>query len=200
MYLPARLFSLLFFNSLDMPSLIAFLFRLNISDTIKTINARPKDVIILLDGDDWFANNLTLTHLNSYYNDEECWMTYGSYVMHPHAVRGPEPSPYPNHVIEQNTYRQDQWRASHLRTFRKDLWDKIDNEDLKDANGNYYKMTYDQAIMLPLLEMSGHRCKFIPEIMHVYNKENPLNVDKVNTQEQVRIANEIRSKNPYKRL
>ena len=141
-----------------------------------------------------------MTHLNSYYNDEECWMTYGSYVMHPHAVIGPEPSPYPNHVIEQNTYRQDQWRASHLRTFRKDLWDKIDNEDLKDANGNYYKMTYDQAIMLPLLEMSGHRCKFIPEIMHVYNKENPLNVDKVNTQEQVRIANEIRSKNPYKRL
>jgi hypothetical protein len=61
-------------------------------------------------------------------------------------------------------------------------------------------MAYDQAIMLPLLEMAGDRCKYIPEILHVYNKENPLNVDKIKTQEQVRTAQEIRSKKPYERL
>ena len=61
-------------------------------------------------------------------------------------------------------------------------------------------MAYDQAIMLPLLEMSGPRCKYISEILHVYNKENPLNVDKIKTQEQVRTAQEIRNKKPYERL
>ena len=61
-------------------------------------------------------------------------------------------------------------------------------------------MAYDQAIMLPLLEMSSTRHKYIPEILHVYNKENPLNVDKIKTQEQVRTAQEIRDKKPYERL
>ena len=80
------------------------------------------------------------------------------------------------------------------------MWDRIDHKDLQDASGEYYKMAYDQAIMLPLLEMSAGRYGYIPEILHVYNKENPLNVDKIKTQEQVRTAQEIRSKKPYERL
>jgi hypothetical protein len=172
----------------------------NIVRSIKLSKAAKNDVIILLDGDDWFSSSLSLTHLNHYYSSDDCWMTYGSYIMHPHGIMGPEPSEYPKEIVENNLYRQDQWRASHLRTFRKHLWDHVDESDLKDSDENYYEMTYDQAIMLPLLEMSGPRSKYIPEIMHVYNKENPLNVDKIRTQEQVRTAQEIRSKKPYERL
>ena len=127
-------------------------------------------------------------------------MTYGSYVMHPYGVKGPEPSAYPQDIIDNNTYRKDAWRASHLRTFRKKVWDKIDKKDLQDTNGNFYKMAYDQAIMLPLIEMSGDRCKYLEDILHVYNKENPLNVDKIKAQEQVKTAKEIRAKKSYERL
>ena len=172
----------------------------NIAKVIEMSGAERDDAIILLDGDDWFASGSTLSHLNRYYENKECWMTYGSYSMHPYGVVGSEPSEYPKEVIDNNLYRQDKWRASHLRTFRRHLWDKIDHKDLQDANGEYYKMAYDQAIMLPLLEMSAGRYKYIPEILHVYNKENPLNVDKIKTQEQVRTAQEIRSKKPYERL
>jgi hypothetical protein len=172
----------------------------NIAKAIETSGAESDDVIILLDGDDWFASGLTLSHLNRYYENKECWMTYGSYSMHPYGVIGSEPSEYPQEVIDNNLYRQDKWRASHLRTFRRHLWDRIDHRDLQDASGEYYKMAYDQAIMLPLLEMSAGRHKYIPEILHVYNKENPLNVDKIKTQEQVRTAQEIRDKKPYERL
>ena len=172
----------------------------NIAKAIEDSNASKDDVIILLDGDDWFSSGLSLAHLNSHYCSADCWLTYGSYVMHPYGIFGPEPSKYPEEIIENNLYRQDQWRASHLRTFRKHLWDKIDHKDLQDSNGEYYKMAYDQAIMLPLLEMSGPRSEYIPEVLHVYNKENPLNVDKVKTQEQVRTAQEIRSKKSYERL
>tara|TARA_B100000900_G_C20434121_1_gene656241 strand:- start:537 stop:920 length:384 start_codon:yes stop_codon:yes gene_type:complete len=127
-------------------------------------------------------------------------MTYGSYVMHPYGVKGPEPSAYSQDVIDNNTYRKDAWRASHLRTFRKKVWDRINKEDLQDADGNFYKMAYDQAIMLPLIEMSGDRCKYLADVLHVYNKENPLNVDKIKAQEQIKTAKEIRSKKPYERL
>ena len=54
--------------------------------------------------------------------------------------------------------------------------------------------------MLPLLEMSGHKAKYVSDILHVYNKENPLNVDKIKTQQQVNTAREIRNKKPYKRV
>ena len=141
-----------------------------------------------------------LSHLNKFYNDKDCWITYGSYVLHPYGVRGPEPSEYPETVVDNNTYRKDVWRASHLRTFRKKVWDKIEHDDLKDTDGDYYKVAYDQAIMLPLLEMSGPRSYYVPEILHVYNKINPLNVDKVYTKQQVETANKIRQQKSYERL
>ena len=103
-------------------------------------------------------------------------------------------------MIKDNSYREDQWRASHLRTFKHKLWRQIKHEDLKDASGNYYEMTYDQAIMLPLLEMAQERAKFIPEVLYVYNKENPLNVDKIKAKKQFELAQEIRGKQPYERI
>ena len=81
-------------------------------------------------------------------------------------------------VIESNSFRKDKWRASHLRTFKYKLWKNLDKNDLKDGE-KYYEMTYDQAIMLPLLEMASERSKYIPQILYVYNKDNPLNVDKI---------------------
>ena len=56
------------------------------------------------------------------------------------------------------------------------------------------------AIMLPLLEMAGHKCRFISDILYVYNKENPLNVDKIKAEKQYALAQKIRGMTPYGRL
>ena len=80
------------------------------------------------------------------------------------------------------------------------LWKHLDVKDLQDDNGSYYKMTYDQAIMLPLLEMAGNRSKYINDIMHVYNKQNPLSVDNIKAQEQHQLMLDIRNKKSYSRL
>ena len=172
----------------------------NIADTINSIeDISDDDIIILLDGDDWLPSNKVLSHLEKVYSDSDCLMTYGSYVYSPNGQKGVEPSEYPTDVIENNTYRTDQWRASHLRTFKHKVWKEINQDDLKNEDG-YYKVAYDQAIMLPLLEMCGPRAQYIPEIMHVYNRINPLNVDKTKQQEQFQTAQEIRLKEPYQRL
>ena len=157
-------------------------------------------MVILLDGDDWFSSRNTLSRLSTEYMNEDCLLTYGSYVYFPMGTRGVEPSTYPDDVVKNNTFRKDQWRASHLRTFKYNLWKHLDHKDLKDEEGNYFKMTYDQAIMLPLLEMVGERASYIPDILHVYNKENPLNIDKNKGKEQYELALKIRSKPSYARL
>ena len=87
--------------------------------------------------------------------------------------------------------------ASHLRTFKYGLWQRIDDADLRDDSGEYYDVAYDQAIMLPLLELSGGRISYIDSILHVYNKENPLNVDKNKAQKQSNTAEKIRKKPKY---
>jgi hypothetical protein len=171
----------------------------NIVEAIDMFDCEEEDIIILLDGDDWLASKDTLNKLVEAYDDDTL-MTYGSYVFNPFGIKGPEPSQYPLNVIENNLFREDNWRASHLRTFKYKLWKNIDLKDLKDKNGNYYEMAYDQAIMLPLLEMSAERSKYIPEILHVYNKQNPLNVDKIKTQQQVATAKEIREKKRYNKI
>lgn len=172
----------------------------NIAHALNQDKCDPEDVVILLDGDDWFASSKSLSRLSLAYEDGKCVLTYGSYIYHPMGVRGVEPSEYPPEVVKNNAYRQDKWRASHLRTFKHKLWELLSHKDLKDDGGEYYKMTYDQAIMLPLLEMAAERAKYIPELLHVYNKENPLNVDKIKAQQQYALAQTIREKQKYERL
>jgi hypothetical protein len=87
-----------------------------------------------------------------------------------------------------------------LRTFKYKLWKNIDHKDLKDDGGKYYTMAYDQALMLPLLEMAGDRSRYIWDLLHVYNKDNPISVDKIKAEQQLATAQEIRRKKPYRRL
>ena len=116
------------------------------------------------------------------------------------GTKGVEPSEYPKSVIDNNDYRNDEWRASHLRTFKALLWDKIDKKDLMDDDGEYYKMTYDQAMMLPILEMVGPLARYVPEVLHVYNRSNPLNVDKIKQAQQYTTKQRIRRKKKYSRI
>ena len=103
-------------------------------------------------------------------------------------------------IGDNNTFREDNWRASHLRTFKQLLWNLINMEDLQDDGGEYYKTAYDQALMLPMLEMAGNKIKYVSKILHVYNRMNPNNVDKIKQQEQHATSQKIRSQEKYKRL
>ena len=172
----------------------------NIVRAIDGLDCEDEDIIVLMDGDDWFASTTVLEKLNEVYSDRNCLMTYGSYCYYPSGQRGVEPSRYSDEVVENNTYREDQWRASHLRTFKYKLWKNLKKEDLQDNDGNYYPMAYDQAIMLPLLEMAGERTKYIDDIMYVYNRVNPNNIDKNKAQKQYAIAQEVRKKDKYQRI
>ena len=172
----------------------------NIHDTIKCSEADDNDVIILLDGDDWLSGPNVLSKLDEVYESSDCLLTYGSYVFYPFGTRGVEPSEYSKEVIENNQFREDKWRASHLRSFKHLLWKNLNKKDLKYKNGKFFKMTYDQAIMLPMLEMAADRIRYIDDILYVYNKDNPLNIDKSKAQEQYKLSLEIRNKKKYKKI
>jgi glycosyltransferase involved in cell wall biosynthesis len=172
----------------------------NIYDAIKISKPSDEDIIVTVDGDDWLSNKDVLSHLNEIYKKDDCWLTYGSYAEYPNNVRGKFAKQIPHRVIESNTYRNHEWCTSHLRTFKAHLWNKIKREDLIDSEGNFYRMTWDLAFMFPMLEMSGHRSKYIEKILYVYNVDNPINDHKVDNSYQRQLEIEIRKKTKYEKI
>lgn len=169
----------------------------NIYNAIQFSNPNDEDVIVTLDGDDWFASKKTLDILKQNYDNFGCWMTYGSYVEYPTKNVGKFSKQIPQFVINNNSYREHEWCSSHLRTFKYKLWNKIEKQDLLDQDGKFYRMTWDLAIMFPMLEMCGNKAKYIKEVLYIYNLTNPINDHKVDSSLQARIEKEIRGKNKY---
>jgi len=171
-----------------------------LGSTINGINsAEPakEDVIVILDGDDWLFDENALLELNNTYQDSNCLMTYGSYVEFPSENRGIFCNQIPSNVIENNLYREYQFMASHLKSFKFKLWQKIKFSDLLDYEDSPYPMAGDIAYAFPLLEMAGERAKFIEKILYVYNSYNPLNEHKTDHDLQLSIEQEIRNKPKY---
>ena len=170
----------------------------NIYEGIQFLNPEPDDIIITIDGDDWLASPDSLEIVNRYYlQSPETLITYGTYIEIPSGIRPFNVTAYSKEVIESRTFRQDIWRASHLRTFKYKLWKSINIEDLKDSSGNFYRMAWDLAFMFPMLEMAGNRIKFIQEILYCYNVSNPMNDHKVDHSLQLKLEREIRSRGRY---
>jgi hypothetical protein len=61
-------------------------------------------------------------------------------------------------------------------------------------------MAGDLPVVFPMLEMCGDKSHYIKEAIHVYNRSNPLNEDKVDHQLQYSIDREVRTKQKYKLL
>lgn len=148
------------------------------------------EIILTLDGDDWFPHDNVLGRLREVYTERDVWMTYGQYKNSTDGGVGVA-QPYPQHIVEHNGFRSYHWGASHLRTFYAWLFKKIKKEDLQQ-NGQFFSMTWDFAMMFPMLEMSGPHSQFLSDILYVYNLENPINDHKVNRQLQQNLDSYIR--------
>lgn len=173
----------------------------NIEDTLKEISPNDDDIIVILDGDDWLASSGVFSYLNDVYNKENCWMTYGSYVEYPSNQKGIFAQQIPQEVIDSNSYRDSQWMSSHLRTFRYKLWKHIDPADfIYSRSGNTFRAAWDLAFVFPMLEMCGEKAKYIEDILYVYNRDNPLNEDKVDHPTQLAEEAEVRGKVKYSKL
>ena len=160
--------------------------------------AKNGSIIVALDGDDWLVNDQVLNKLNLIYQNENTWITAGSYLesIGGMIVRPQIPDGYWNGNI-----REKHWSFSHLRTFRRELFMSIEKDDFMDSDGDFFKFTWDRVIMYPMVEMAGPE-HFTPvnQIMYIYNRENPIAVDKVHRNEQLRIESVLKNKKPYDRL
>lgn len=154
------------------------------------------EIIATIDGDDWTPDNQVLNILNDAY-EEDVWLTHGTLIHYPtNTVDWSEP--VPEEYIKTNTFRKFKC-PSHLRTFYAWLFKAVKMEDLR-YKGQFFPMTWDMAMMYPMIEMCGERHAFISDVIYCYNIANQINDNKVNPQLQNDLDKYIRSLPPYKKL
>jgi len=156
-----------------------------------------EEIIVVLDGDDWFPDFQILKKLNEVYQNTNIWLSHGSMIEYP-SGSNTWSEPIPPSVIAKNTFRNFKC-PTHLRTFYAWLFKKIRLDDLL-YNGEFFSMTHDMATMYPMIEMCGERHAFISTPTYVYNMSNPINDNKVNAELQRTLDRYIRQKKPYENL
>ena len=160
---------------------------LNHKKGVENSEADDEDIMVHLDGDDWFIDEYTLSKVAKVYEETECWLTYGSYI----TTTGDkciarEYTDSPRQAVLEN------WPFSHLRTFKRFLWNILKEENFKDSQGEYYKAAADVVIFVPILEKIGYsHVKFIEDPLLVYNLSTENNEHKTMLQEQVKVALDV---------
>lgn len=161
-------------------------------------SCNPTDIILILDGDDQFSDAQVMNRINAAYSDGNTWLTYGQFRMVPDGGIG-FCRAYPKNIIDRNGFRYYPSTPSHLRTFYAGLFQKIVIDDLL-FQGDFFPMTYDLAIMFPMIEMARNHHKFIPDVLVDYNCSNPINDHKVGKGLQRKFDLIIRARTVYQEI
>jgi glycosyltransferase involved in cell wall biosynthesis len=158
--------------------------------------AKPSEIIIDLDGDDWLANENVLKFLNDVYADPNVWVTYGQFQYYPDPTPG-WAGQVPDDVIENNSFRETRWLTTALRTFYAGLFQKIKKDDLLYSVNEFFPMAGDLAFMFPIVEMAGKHSRFIPEVLYIYNVATQINDVVLNRNYQHRLGLMVRGRPKY---
>ena len=168
-------------------------------NTFHKIKPDDEDIIIWLDGDDWFSSVFTLQYLDQFYNIKKCWMTYGTYQIYPSGQDGAHHCvDLPEELHKDKTYRQWMHVYSHLRTHKAFLFKELNKEDLIDnRSGKFYTEATDCAYLFSLVELCGNseRIKCIKDILVILNRTNP-NTASGNLRKQKETERHIRTLTP----
>lgn len=158
--------------------------------------ANPEDILCFLDGDDWFPNHLCLRLIESLYDESPYWVTYGQF-----QYQDGRPG-FAGFYPPGANIRKHPWLATHLKTMRAGLFQKIRRETFLHE-GEWRTFGWDLPIMFPAMEMAGmDRVLFNPWVVYTYNYDNAWEqrmTEAERRKEQEMVAS-IRAAAPYKRI
>ena len=110
---------------------------------------QPKDIFLIVDGDDELLGRQVLKLFNSVFQKDKVCFAYSNFL----TIRGGVgySRPFPAKTMLMNTYRRYPFVTSHLRAFYTQLFLNIKEEDLKSEKGEYLRAANDVAICIPIL-------------------------------------------------
>jgi glycosyltransferase involved in cell wall biosynthesis len=169
----------------------------NILRTVARSDAAAEDVIVIVDGDDWLITPNAFSLIASAYARDNCWLTYGSWISDDPRSPGRWP-PYEEGTTD---FRSAPWLGTAVRSWKRWLFDRIDNADFCDATGRYLRLTEDMACMFPMLEMATtRRARHIAEPLLFYNRSSSHDAGRALADEGRANTLYLRNRRPYASL
>ena len=154
------------------------------------------DIICILNLDDTLLPNALESVKKIYEGNPQALLTYGSYI-HLSGRPGRFAAPYQ----QWESIRLIPWKGSHFRTFKAKLWRAIPDECLRDSSERYFHTASDLVTTWAMMELAGlERCVYNPEVVYVYNDQNPDSDHRVRAKEQRDAEAQIRRQQPLKRI
>jgi len=173
----------------------------NIHNGIMNFCTDPDDIVVLLDGDDTVLNKNVLSYINDFYNQNECWISWGSCIW----SNGGKDFSSQYSEEEFKNIRKAPFRVSHLRSFRAGLYHSVSKQDpefncMKDKEKEWFRSSYDTAIYYPLLELAGFKkSKWNSKPLYFYNLHQN-NDHTVNQELQWSVHKQVIEKPQFKQI
>lgn len=128
----------------------------NIAGALTEQELDEEDIIVLVDGGDFLLHNQVFSEINHIYHSLHCLVTYGQYL----SANGQPGQGGPYSREEFQRLRSLDWRLSPLKTFKYKIFKEFLRRDpamkaYKDNKDQLIHLSYDRALMTPLLEIAG---------------------------------------------
>jgi glycosyltransferase involved in cell wall biosynthesis len=125
------------------------------------VQCDDNDIICRIDADDWLVDLDALSIINSVYTSSQCDLLWSAHRwgFSDKNISGPMPNDADPYLYP--------WVSSHLKTFRKQLLNNVNDENFRNEDGEYVRRAGDQAIYLPALYNSKKKF-FLPRVLYHY--------------------------------
>jgi glycosyltransferase involved in cell wall biosynthesis len=134
---------------------------------------RPDAIVFVVDGDDRLLRRSAVAELAARHRHADVVWSQFRFSDGRRGFCGPCPA----------SPRTAKWRTSHLKSFKRSLFDRVPDAHLRDADGRVLSATEDMAYMFPMLELAGPRRRaFVDEELYFYrvhggNMRRPLQLE-----------------------
>lgn len=161
----------------------------------------PDTIVVLLDMDDALEPHALRTVAKCYRDNPDCLLTIGNWHDQDGKVNPQEF--YTAEEIDNQRIREiELFNATHLRTFRRRLYDAVEVSDLLDHEGKWLETCTDVALMYPLMDQCrSHEVTFIDEPIYRYTRKHGTGtLARFGKPHKVERLNWLKSKAPKARL
>lgn len=165
-------------------------------------SCKNHEIVVELDGDDFFAHDGVLSYLNEIYKNKDIWLTYGGIITEPRDLEKMIPRKMPEEFVKKRKFREIMfscWNFLALRSFYAGLFKRIRTRSLQYKN-KFFSRGSDMLQMMPMFEMAGERFHFIDQTVYVYNVDTGQNDWKEDSSQQSKASLFSQQKKRYQRL
>ena len=158
----------------------------------------PKDIILVLDGDDYLLGHHAIDLVVEEYRRKDCWFSWGGMVGL-YAEQGAPLQPSDGIVLSP---RQSKWVFTHPRTLKVALAAHLQPSDFQNRSGKWVRKATDVGFIYRMVELAGplHACYIEGKIYQYTANKRPKSLDAVSPEEKESILRHFKGMKPSKPL